>query len=46
MVRCKKCLTRTRNPQNRYNWDEWQLCGKCAMTEHPGYKKELKLLTV
>lgn len=29
------CGGKTRSPQNKVCWQEWRLCGFCAVKEHP-----------
>lgn len=36
------CYFRTKNPQNRINWEKWQLCIECARKLHPEFFKDIK----
>lgn len=35
-----ECKHMTRSPQNRENWEMWQLCYNCARKLHPDYYKD------
>ena len=36
------CTHRSRSRQMRHNWNEWQLCYKCARKLHPEFYKNKK----
>ena len=36
------CNHRSRSTQKRVNWENWQLCHKCARILHPEYYKDKK----
>ena len=36
------CNHRSRSPQKRVNWENWQLCHKCARILHPEFYKNKK----
>lgn len=36
------CRHRSRNTQKRENWENWQLCYKCARILHPDFYKGKK----
>jgi hypothetical protein len=36
------CHHRSRSTQKRVNWENWQLCHKCARRLHPEYYKGKK----
>jgi len=36
------CYHRSRSTQMRDNWENWQLCYKCARLLHPKYYKDKK----
>jgi len=37
-----KCNYMSRSPQNRDNWNLWQLCYYCARKLHPEYYRYIK----
>lgn len=37
-----ECYHRSRSTQRRENWENWQLCHKCARKLHPEYYKDKK----
>ena len=43
-LRCKnytRCRNITASPQNKLCWRKWQLCGDCAVKEHPEAYSEM-----
>ena len=36
------CHHRSRSTQKRVNWENWQLCHKCARILHPEFYKDKK----
>ena len=36
------CTHRSRSTQRRENWENWQLCHKCARILHPEFYKDKK----
>ncbi len=36
------CYHRSRSTQKRTNWEQWQLCYRCARILHPEFYKDIK----